>query len=384
VAPPHGVGSPDVAAATRGYRVLLVDLANGFGGVETRVCSQAQALQGRVEHCAVAVTRGSPLHQRLRAAGIECEPISASRTDPRLLRELWRVVRGGRYHVIDAHNIQSIFWGHLAGLLAGARGRVTTVHTEYAEEYTGVRGIAYPAVSRLMRAITSQFVQVTGILQERAELAGLGGRSTVINNAVAIPETVSGSKDPSVATEWGWTADDFVVAVVGRLFPVKGQSYMVDAMAQLQDVARVRLLLVGDGPLRAEMESTVASLGLGPRVRFTGFRQDVSRILRGVDCVCLPSLWENLPYAALEAAAYARPIVASAVGGVPAVFHDRETALLVPARDAHALAAAIRRLVASPAEARRLGLAAYEMVRRSFSNDELLRKTLEVYDRAVA
>jgi glycosyltransferase involved in cell wall biosynthesis len=370
--------------STNGYRVLLLDLAHGFGGVETRVCSQALALKGRVEHCAVAVTPESPVHQRLRAAGVDCEPISASRADPRLLVELWRVIRRGRYHLVDAHNIQSLFWGHLAALLAGARGRVTTLHTNYAEEYTGLRRIVYRTVARLMRGITSQYVQCTALLHEQAQSAGYGARSTVINNAVPVPADPLSEKDHSVGAEWGWTTDDFIVAVVGRLFPVKGQSYAVGAMAQLADLANVRLLVVGDGPDRAALERSVADLGLENSVRFAGFRQDVPRILRGVDCVCLPSLWENLPYAALEAAAYARPVVATAVGGVPDVFRDRETALLVPPRDARALAAAIRSLAESPGEARRLGRGAYQMVRRSFSTDELLRKTLDVYGRALA
>jgi glycosyltransferase involved in cell wall biosynthesis len=370
--------------ASPSRRVLLVDLAHGFGGVETRVCSQAQALQGRVEHCAVAVTPESPVHRRLRAAGVKCEPVSASRSDPRLLVELWRVIRRGQYQVVDAHNIQSLFWGHLAALLAGARGRVTTLHTNYAEEYSGIRRVVYSAVARLMRAITSQYVQCTEILHQQARAAGYGARSTVISNAVSIPDNPPERKDGSLVAEWGWGAEDFVVATVGRLFPVKGQSYLVAAMAQLHDLPHVRLLVVGDGPDRPELEATVASLALGDRVRFAGFRQDVARILHGVDCVCLPSLWENLPYAALEAAAYARPIVATAVGGVPDVFRDDETALLVPPRDPGALAAAIRRLAKSPALSRRLGPAAREMVRASFSTEELLRKTLHVYERALA
>jgi glycosyltransferase involved in cell wall biosynthesis len=369
---------------TRPYRVLLVNLAKGFGGAETRVYSQAQALQGAVEQCGVAVVHESPLHRRLRASGVNCEPISASRSDPRSLLQLWRVIRAGRYDIVDAHNIQSVFWGHLAALLAGVRGRVTTVHSNYAEEYTGIRRIGYSAVSRIMRGITSQFVQVTGLLHDQAQSARYGRRSTVISNAVPVPENPPERKDPSVVAEWGWTADNFVVATVGRLFPVKGQSYLIDAMVHLQDLHHVRLLLVGDGPLRPELEATVASLGLAPRVHFTGFRQDVSQVLRGVDCVCLPSLWEVLPYAALEAAAFARPVVATAVGGIPDVFRDGETALLVPAQDGRALASALRYLAASPGEARRLGRAAYEMVRSSFSTDDLLRKTLQVYDRALA
>jgi glycosyltransferase involved in cell wall biosynthesis len=293
-------------------------------------------------------------------------------------------MRRGRYDVVDAHNIQSIFWGHLAALLAGVPGRVTTVHSDYDEEYTGLRRVAYSVLSRLMRRVTSQFVHVTGLLHEQARAAGYAGRSTLIPNAVPVTPDPLGPKDQSIAAEWGWPAEDFVVAVIGRLFAVKGQSYLIDALAALPDRPRVRLLVVGDGPLRAELEATVASRGLSQSVRFTGFREDVSRILRGVDCVCIPSLWEILPYAALEAAACARPIVATAVGGVPSVFRDRQTALLVPPRDAAALAAALRYLAEAPTEARRLGRAAYEMVRSSFSPEELLARTLHVYDRALA
>jgi glycosyltransferase involved in cell wall biosynthesis len=366
------------------YRVLLVNLARGYGGAETRVLSQACSLQSHVARCAVAVASGSPLHERLRREGAPCEVITTARTDPRLLNELARVIRRGSYNVVDAHNIHSLFWAHLAALVGGARGRVTTMHSDYAEEYTGMRRVLYPAVARIMRPVTRQYVQVTPLLQEKAEAAGDGARSTVISNAVAVPTEPPQWRDAALLEQWGWSADDFVVAVLGRLYPVKGQLHLIDAMALLHDRPRVRLLVAGDGPLRAELEARAHRLGLGARVHFAGFRQDVTAILQTVDCVCLPSLWEILPYAVLEAAACARPIVATAVGGVPRVLQDGETALLVPPRDPAALAAALRRLVDAPDEARSMGLAAYAMVRRSFSADELVQRTLDVYSRALA
>jgi glycosyltransferase involved in cell wall biosynthesis len=365
--------------AARVRRVLLVDLARGFGGCETRVISQAHALQGVVERCAVAVLRGRPLHQRLLREGIPCEPVSDTRLNPRVLSELRAVIRRGGYQVVDAHNIQSIFWGHLAALLAGAPGRITTMHSDYRQEYTGVRKRLYPLVYGLVRPITSHFVHVNHQLQEQAIQRGDGRRSTLIPNTVAIADPES-QREPRRTSEWGFEQTDFVVAVVGRLFPVKGQAYAIDAMASLRDLPQVKLLLVGDGPQRAELAARAAALGLTGRVHFAGFRDDVTRLLQMVDCVCLPSLWENLPYAALEAAAQRLPIVATAVGGVPQFLDDGETALLVPPRDAGALAAAVRRLVEEPAIAARLGAAAHAMVRRSFGPDELLRKTLDVYD----
>ncbi|HEX6070412.1 MAG TPA: glycosyltransferase family 4 protein [Longimicrobiaceae bacterium] len=375
--------STGATSSTLPLRVLLVDLATRFGGPETRVLSQATALQGTVEHCAVAVARGSPLHERLTEAGIPSEPIAPGRADPRILLELRRVIRSGRYQVVDAHNIQSIVWGHLAAFLAGARGRVTTVHSDYGEEYRGLRSVAYPTAFAMIRPITREFVQVTEHLQENAERRGDGSRSTLIHNAVPVRGLRVEGTAAADRSQWGWESSDFVVAVVGRLYGVKGHAYAIDALARLSDLPRVKLLIVGDGPLRSELAERVATLGLTERVRFLGYRADVPRILESVDCVCLPSLWELLPYAALEGAAHALPIIATSVGGVPRMLADGETALLVPPADAAALADAIRSLATHPDEALGLGRAAQAMVRSSFSVEEMLRKTLEVYRRSV-
>jgi glycosyltransferase involved in cell wall biosynthesis len=379
LSPEHANGS----AAVRPFRVLLVDLATGFGGPETRVLSLATALQGRVARCAVAVLEGKPLHERLRSLGLPCEPISRRRSDPRLGIELALAIHRGRYQVMDAHNIQSIFWGHLAAVLAGARGRVTTVHSDYRQEYRGLRRAFYPAVFSAVRPIARHFVHVTDQLQQSAEARGDGVRSTLIHNSVPVADSPDAATDVALRSEWRWPASAFIVASVGRLFPVKGHAYLIDAMAELADLAHVRLLIVGDGPLRGDLEQQVAQARLSERIRFLGFRHDISRILGAIDCVCLPSLWELLPYAALEAAACARPIVATNVGGVTQLLQHETSGLLVPPRDPHALADAIRMLVEHPDRARRLGRAAYDLVRRSFSTEAMVAKTLDAYESAL-
>jgi glycosyltransferase involved in cell wall biosynthesis len=360
-------------------RILIVDLAERFGGPETRVLSQVRGLQGRVGLCAAAVVRNSPLHARMQGEGLPCEPVSRGRADPRLVFELKQIIRRGGYQLLDAHNIQSIFWGHLAGVMTGVRGRVTTLHSDYVQEYSGVRRWLYPSVLRLMNPITRHVVHVT----QPARPLAAGRAATVIENSVEVPDSPPEGKDLALDSEWGWPASAFVVAVVGRLFAVKGHAYLIDAFACLRDRPSIKLLIVGDGPLRAELEARVAAHGLTDRVRFAGFCQDVSRLLLSVDCVCLPSVWELLPYAALEAAACARPIVASAVGGIRDLLHDGETALLVPARDPDALANAIRKLAMHPEEAARIGRAAYDLVRQRFSREEMVRKTIEVYEQAL-
>src|SRR5206468_1411959 len=134
---------------------------------------------------------------------------------------------------------------------------------------------------------------------------------------------------------------------VGRLTRQKALPVAFEA---LREVDGVRLMVVGDGPERLELESAAARLGLDGRVEFAGARSraDVLRLLAGSTALVLPSAWENLPHAAVEALAVGTPVVATAVGGVPEVVHDGENGLLVPPNDPIALAAALRRVVSEP------------------------------------
>lgn len=369
-------------SAPRPYKVLIVDLARTFGGAEVRALTQAAALQTVTAGCAVATLRGSPLHEQLQRRNLPHEVINSGRASPQLLLTLRGIMRRGNYGIIDAHNVQSILWGHLAAALAGGRGCVATIHSDYGAEYPGLKGKFYEAVLRVDQFVARQYINVTEVLQAKAERQGLGPRSTLIHNAVVVPPSPDFSKDPALLASFGFTPDDFVVAIVARLKPVKGHTTLIDAFTRLSDLPHAKLLVVGDGPLRPELEAQVQRCGLAGRVHFTGFREDIPHILPSVDCVAMASLSEALPYAVLEACSYARPLVATAVGGLVTLLKDGETALLVPSQNPDAMAEAIRRLVENPAEARRIGLAGYEMVKRSFSVESMIEKILRVYDAA--
>jgi glycosyltransferase involved in cell wall biosynthesis len=118
------------------------------------------------------------------------------------------------------------------------------------------------------------------------------------------------------------------------------------------------LLLVGEGPLREELEARAADLGIAGRVRFMGFRDDVPRILGALDCFALPSLSEGLSIATIEAMAAGLPVVVTASGGPRDLVEHGGTGLVVPPGDASALSAAIAAIRGDPDLARRLGAAA--------------------------
>ncbi|MCS6871574.1 MAG: glycosyltransferase [Anaerolineae bacterium] len=372
-----------MAGLRRAYKVLLVDLARSYGGAEVRVQTQAAALQKATEGCAVAVLRGSPLHERLSRQNVPCVALESRRASPALVLRLRAVIRQNGYSVVDAHNVQSIFWGHLAARLAGARGCVATLHSDYGAEYPNLKGALYESVLRLNRLMAREYITVTETLQAKMEQQGLGRRATLIHNAVPIPPLPLPEPDHALRSTWRAKPEDFVIGIIARLKPVKGHRYLLEAMAQVRDLP-VHLVIIGDGPLRTELETQAAALGISNHVHFAGFCDDVPRLLPSLDCVCLASLSEALPYAVLEAASFARPLLCTAVGGLATLLEDGVTARLVPAQDSAALAEGIRQLATQRDFARQLGMNAYQMVAARFSPTAMIEKVLQVYDRAVS
>jgi glycosyltransferase involved in cell wall biosynthesis len=178
---------------------------------------------------------------------------------------------------------------------------------------------------------------------------------------------------------------DTVLGGVGRLVDRKGFRYLIEAMPRvLERHSQVTVALVGDGPLRKELEDLAATLGIGKRVRFLGFRRDIRYVLQAFDIFVLPSLKEGLPLTMIEAMAEGRPTVASAVDGIPTFVHHERTGLLVPPKDPEKLADALIRLLDDRSLAAQYGrsgraLAAREgSVKKTAARvDELLLQVLE-------
>jgi len=193
---------------------------------------------------------------------------------------------------------------------------------------------------------------------------------------------------PMPASEWqsrlGLPADSVLIAGVGRLSPEKGYRYLVEAFATVTEAyPRAHLLLAGDGIERHRLQSEITRLGLQQCVTMLGEIPNGAQLISALHLLVNPSLSEGMPNVVLEAFAYKTPVVATAVGGVPELVKDGETGWLVPPRDPHALAQAIRDALSNPEEARRRAENAYRHLLANFTVEQQVERWEQALHAAV-
>jgi sugar transferase (PEP-CTERM/EpsH1 system associated) len=179
--------------------------------------------------------------------------------------------------------------------------------------------------------------------------------------------------------------EEFVIGTVGRIQDVKNHSGLIDAFIRLQEMLpnerhRLRLAIVGDGPLFGMIREKVRAAGLGDVVWMPGSRTDIAELMSGFDVFALPSIAEGTPVTILEAMASGLPVVASKVGGIPEVVGQQTTGLLVPPSDPAALAEALAVYVKNPQLVARHGAAGRERVERSNSIAAMVAGYAGLYD----
>ena len=209
--------------------------------------------------------------------------------------------------------------------------------------------------------------------------------STVIPYGVDAPAFSMQFNSMEIRKELGVPPGHRIVGNVARLAAQKGHTYLIEAAKiVLSRHGNVTFVIVGDGALRGKLNAQTVRAGIAERFVFTGQRSDIPRLLNAFDVFVMPSLFEGLCMAVLEALAVALPVVATPVGGIPSSVAEGETGRLVPPRDADALANAILWMLEHPAEAREMGLRGRHLVETEFTMEAMFAGTEVVYDRILS
>jgi glycosyltransferase involved in cell wall biosynthesis len=358
----------------RRARVLHVISTLLRGGTEMAMLHLIRTLDPVRYEFRVAYLRGEPVLGAEVEGAIGAPLVSIGlrrKIDPVALLRLISYVRRERIDLVHTHMDLADYYGAAAARLGGARGVVSTRHNadEFRMRRTWKR---YPflLLERLSYEAADRVVGVSqGVVDFLAASEYLPRRKMmVIPNGVE-PALLEHPPDRAAARARSKLPPfQPLLGCVGRLEPQKGHTYLLQALpALLATRPGAGLVIAGDGPLRAELEAEARRLGIADRVHFPGYHHDVPALLAALDLFVLPSLWEGLSKALLEAMAVGCPIVASRAVGVTEVLRDGEEGILVPLRDAGALAGAMERALGDPGLAGRLGRAARQRVIEHYS-----------------
>lgn len=286
--------------------------------------------------------------------------------DPLTVIRLARLMRRNRVDVIHTHLSTASLLGAFAAKLARRRS-VAHVH--------GLNTATCFRYSDLIIAVSEK-------VKEHLVAQGIKeNKVRVVHNGVDLVRF-----QPTDAREakvkLGYDPDEPLLGVFGRLSSEKGQRVAVEAMFLIvKEHPEARLVVVGEGKDREDLETTAQALGIRDNVQFTGFMQDVRELMSACDVVIVPSArGEGFGLVAVEAMALRRPVVASAQGGLTEIIVPGETGLLVPPNDPQALADAVCKTLADPEIAQSMGAKGRARVEAHFALGEQMRKVLDVLE----
>ena len=294
--------------------------------------------------------------------------------DPTLLFRLAGRFRRWRPDIVHTHLLHADLHGIPAARLAGVPGVVSTKHNDDPFR-AGVVGRVDAAMARWADRVIV-ISDHLGRFYRSVEGIPAAKLTRIHYGLEANGEVPDGS---SVRREFG-IGDAPLAGVVARLEEQKGHRYLLDAFPTIRaQVPGARLLVAGSGPQEATLRGQVTALGLGEAVIFAGFRDDVARVMSALDLFVLPSLWEGFGLVLLEAMRAGRAIVATTVSAIPEIVAAGESGLLVPPRDAGALAGAVVSLLRDPGRRAAMGAAGRTRLQSAFSVGAMVEATTEVY-----
>ncbi len=346
-------------------RILEMITPSRIGGAETHVARLVRDLRAAGDEVAVFSPSGRPFTGYLQEQ--ELQPVSwrtSGKIDPISIYRIVKLIRQQKIELVHTHLTSATFIGVQAARITGIPC-VATLHG-----FTDAFWYRLPPrLIAVSHAVKAHFV-AQGIPEARI---------TVLHNGINLAEYPPHPlEEAKIAI--GQSPDGPILGIFGRLAPEKGQDVALDALAQvIPAIPEVRLLIVGEGRCRAALLAQAERLGIGANVEFCGFHADPRPLMRACDLVLVPSRKEGFGLAAIEAMALARPVVATAVGGIPEVVVDGVTGVLVPAESPTALAAAIQNLLQHPARATAMGQAGHARVAENFDQQRQLQLLREVF-----
>jgi len=365
-------------------RILHIPGGAAWGGGESYILTLVRYLPRERFHLEVLCPEEGVLVQNLKRLGIPTYRMNFTPLiNPLTILRLTLFLKRHSFDIVQSHGARMNFYTRVAGRIANVPSLISTHHFSLSSyPVASWRKSVYRALDRWSAKFASINLCVPETLaKELREQSGYSPDTIrFIPNGVDTekmdPAKISGQ---SIREEFG-VDNRFLVVAGGRMNPEKDHATFLKALARVKAVIPdVKALLIGDGPLREELQNLAVSLGLKDTCFFPGFRSDVPEILAAADLFVLSSISEGMPFMVLEALTLEKPVVATGVYGVSEIICHNQEGLLVPVRSPEAMADSIVTLRKDSTQARRLGKAGRKHVQTYHSTKKTIQMWQDLY-----
>jgi len=365
-------------------KVIFVITGSGVGGAEKMLYHTIKGLKPeRYTAKLCSLKKKGVFASRLEADGLEVYSLNMSDEATlagwfdslRALVQLAIYFLRERPAVVHSFLFRANIIARIAGYLTGVPVIISSVRVMGGEKQY------HHFIDRVTAFMADHFVAVSNGVKEHilhTSHVAEDKVSTIYNGVVV--ECSSTFDKTAFMSSVGLKNDERILLTAGRLHRQKGYDHLIRAMPMVQSAfPGVKLLILGEGEEENNLKKLADSLELTEKVIFTGLRSDVDSLLHCIEIFVLPSRWEGLPNVLLEAMAAGKPVVATAVGGIPELVVQGVTGVLVPPQDTLALADAIKGLLSDEKRALAMGSAGRQRVQQCFSMDAMISKTEALY-----
>ena len=353
-----------------------------IGGLERVIASIVMGLdRTRYEVEVWCLVRGGEIAEELVEKGIGVKILGMnSYHNPLQIVALSRLIKKSRIDIIHTHGYFGSTFGRLAAILVKTPTIIAHVHTTY----YGFKKRNL-LVEKFLSLFTDKIVCVSRAVNRFVEeVEGISEKKTcLIYNGVGKPRLFQGDRDSHVDRKsLGLGEEDLVVITVASLTPHKGHHVLIDAAkAVSKRHENLRLLIVGDGPLRNNLRAYADELQLSSKIVFAGQRKDVNSLLKLANIFVLPSKErEGLPIALIETMAVGLPVIGTQLGGIPEVIEENVNGLLFAPGNSEELAAAIEKLIGDKTIREKMGRAGRKIYEEKFTVERMVNNIESLYD----
>jgi len=369
-------------------RILYVIDGIEFGGGERVFTQIINGLPLDQYESFLASGSQDSFYQAISQTPVQRYPVDFSnRFNPAIMFRLIKIIKDHKIDIVHGQGARAEFFARLAsGLFCRSRYVSTIAMPVEGYDVGPMKMLLYRAFDRFSERFVDRFLVVSSVL-EQAMIQGHGiPREKVVKIYNGIETDYYKPHDQEegrrrVRQEYSVNDSEVLIGSLGRLVWQKGFEYFIHAMPILiRDLPEAKFLIVGEGPLRQELEGQTRSLGIQDRLVFTGHRNDIRDMMAAMDIIVIPSLLEGFPMITLEAMAMEKPIVTTSIDGIMEQIRDGMEGLLIAPKSPPALAQAVKRLVDDPDYARSLGINARAKVVRDFSVHKMIAETIRVYE----